>query len=69
MDNEEKRKPGRPKREGASRKTVVALKGSDEWKIWLDGFANHCRLGLADTIEQALLRYAEHQGYERPPKR
>jgi hypothetical protein len=47
----------------------VALKGSTEWKAWLDGFAGHCRLGLADTIEQSLLCYAKEREFRRPPKR
>ncbi len=61
--------PGRPKRSGPIRGTVVALKGSTGWKAWLDGFASHCRLGLADTIEQSLISYAKERDYERPPKR
>jgi hypothetical protein len=48
---------------------VVALKGSAEWKTWLDGFAVHCRLGLADTIEQSLIGYAKTREFGGPPKR
>jgi hypothetical protein len=69
MAEAERKKPGRPKRVGPSRETVVALKGSAEWKAWLDAFAIHCRLGLADTIEQALLYYARERGFDAPPKR
>jgi hypothetical protein len=69
MADPERRKPGRPKRAGPARETVVALKGSTEWKAWLDGFAGHCRLGLADTIEQSLDFYAQQRSYGRPPKR
>ena len=47
----------------------MALKGSAEWKTWLDGFAGHCRLGLADTIEQSLVTYAKERDYLGPPKR
>jgi hypothetical protein len=47
----------------------VALKGTPQWKAWLDGFAGHCRLGLADTIEQSLDCYARERTYPRPPKR
>jgi hypothetical protein len=63
------RKPGRPRGAVPARETVVALKGSPEWKAWLDGFSSHCRLGLADTIEQSLVYYAQERGYRRPPKR
>ncbi|HEV3162756.1 MAG TPA: hypothetical protein VGZ22_01850 [Isosphaeraceae bacterium] len=64
-----RKRPGRPKRAGPARETVVALKGSPEWKAWLDSFAGHCRLGLADTIEQSLLSYSKERGYRGPPKR
>jgi hypothetical protein len=68
--SEAKRKgPGRPKGPGPVRETVVALKGTREWKSWLDGFSGHCRLGLADTIEQSLVTYAQERGYRPPPKR
>jgi hypothetical protein len=62
-------KPGRPKGPGPVRETVVSLKGSPEWKAWLDGFSAHCRLGLADTIEQSLVYYAVERGFLGPPKR
>jgi hypothetical protein len=64
-----KRKRGRPKGDGPVRETVVALKGAAGWKAWLDEFAAHCRLGLADTIEQALLSYAGQREFREPPKR
>jgi hypothetical protein len=54
---------------GPPRETVVTLKGSPEWKAWLDGFAGHCRLGLAATIDQSLLSYARQRSYGGPPKR
>jgi hypothetical protein len=69
MEETERRKRGRPRRTGPARETVVALKGSPEWKTWLDGFAVHCRLGLADTIEQSLMCYADARGFHGPPKR
>lgn len=69
MTGEERRKPGRPRGVGPVRETVVALKGSQEWKSWLDGFAGHCRLGLADTVEQSLLCYAKERKFRGPPKR
>jgi hypothetical protein len=69
MVEPERRKPGRPRRVGPARETVVALKGSTEWKEWLDEFSGHCRLGLADTIEQSLLSYAKERDFRSPPKR
>jgi hypothetical protein len=69
MAKPKRRRPGRPKREAPRRETVVAIKGSTEWKSWLDEFSLHCRLGLSDTIEQSLVYYAEDRGYLNPPKR
>lgn len=51
------------------RGTVLALKGTASWKSWLDGFAAHCHLGLADTVEQSLVSYAKERDYPPPPKR
>jgi hypothetical protein len=69
MSKPEPRRPGRPKCATARRETVVAIKGSTEWKSWLDEFSLHCRLGLSDTIEQSLVYYAQARGYSEPPKR
>jgi hypothetical protein len=69
MEQPIRRKPGRPKGNGPVRETVVALKGCREWKLWLDHFSGHCRLGLADTIEQSLVYYSNERGFKVPPKR
>jgi hypothetical protein len=69
MTEKKRRKPGRPKGTGPVRETVISLKGTPEWKEWLDGFAEHCRLGIADTIEQSLIVYAKEREYGTPPKR
>ncbi len=69
MVKPKRKSSGRPKGAEPVRGTVVALKGSLEWKAWLDSFSGHCRLGLADTIEQSLVYYALERGYRGPPKR
>ena len=69
MPEKKPRKPGRPKGGAPARATVISLKGTPEWKEWLDGFADHCRLGAADTIEQALIVYAKEREYPPPPNR
>ena len=69
MEQPMRRKPGRPKGPGPVRETVVALKGSREWKEWLDRFSGHCRLGLAATIEQSLVYYSAGRGFREPPNR
>ncbi len=68
MTIEGKRPRGRPKGAG-SKPNVVALKGTPEWKAWLTAFSEHCRLTLADTIDQALTEYAVQKGFRPPPRR
>lgn len=69
MADLERRRPGRPKQAGPVRATVIAMRGSIEWKAWLDIFADHCHLGLADTVEQSLLCYAKERNFQGPPNR
>ena len=61
-----KKKPGRPKA-SIRRETVLGLKGTAEWKTWLEEFADHCRLSMADTIDQSLTEHAERKGFRPPP--
>ena len=68
MPEKKQRKPGRPKA-GGPKGNVVALKGTPEWKAWLDAFADHCRLTLAGVIDLAVERLAEEKGFRPPPKR
>ena len=55
--------PSKPKQ------MVVGLRGSPEWKDWLDRFADHCRLNKVDVIDLALVDYAAKMGFEPPPRR
>ena len=62
------KKAGRPKAE-FKRTTIVALKGVPEYKTWLDEFARHSGLSIADTIGMALQDAAQAKGFRMPPKR
>lgn len=68
-----KRRPGRPpkpKHELSRKETVLALKGSEEFRAWLEGLAAHMRLPLSIVMEHALVVYAKQEGYDpEPPKR
>jgi hypothetical protein len=68
MARPKKRAPGRP-RVAVKRESMLNLKGVPDYKAWLDDFAGHCDLSIADTIGQALAYYAEHRGFRPPPKR
>ena len=48
----------------SDRKTIaVTIKGSPEWKDWIDGLARHCRLDVAKVIDLAVVQFARGQGY------
>lgn len=64
----EKRKPGRPK-VTTKRQSIINIKGVPEYKTWLDEFADHVGLSVADTIGMALAGFAEAKGFRTPPKR
>lgn len=49
---------------------VTALKGSAEYAAWLDDLSKHQRLRIAEVVDQALVYYAKHVGFEKsaPPR-
>jgi hypothetical protein len=49
------------------RRTVaVTLKGGPEWKAWLQGLSDHCRLDVAKVIDRSLVEFAKREGYDAP---
>ena len=63
-----KKQVGRP-RSTVKRPTILALRGVAEYKTWLDEFAHHVGLSLADTVGMSLQAFAESKGFRPPPKR
>lgn len=63
---ESRNKGGRPKVPNPKRQ-VISLRGSEEWREWLNGLADHCRIPATALIDVALTRYAKEAGYEEPP--
>lgn len=62
-----KKKQGEPTRPAHP---IFSIRGSSEWKAWVDKLADHVRLRSADLIDQALVEYAKTHGFEeKPPKR
>lgn len=59
----------RPKSPKPPREMVVGMRGSPEWKAWLDELAEHCRLNKVDVIDLALVDYAAKVKFRSPPKR
>jgi hypothetical protein len=50
-------------------RNILVLRGTEEWKVWLDGLATANSAPLTVTVEQALKEYANKIGYSKPPKR
>lgn len=50
-------------------KNVLALKGTEEWKTWLDGFATRKGMPVTVLVDHALRELAKRDGYGDPPSR
>jgi hypothetical protein len=48
---------------------AVTLRGSEPWKAWVEGLANHCRLDVAKVIDRALIDYARKEGFNKEAPR
>lgn len=50
--------------------TVISLKGSGEWREWLQELSSHCRTDAAKVIDAALIDYARTKGFTKkaPPR-
>jgi hypothetical protein len=50
-------------------KNVLALRGTGEWKAWLDGFAVRKGMPVTVLVDHALRELAKRDGYQDPPTR
>ncbi len=48
---------------------AATIRGSAEWKGWLEGLAKAHRQSVAGLIDTALARLAKEIGYKDPPER
>lgn len=56
--------------EPGPRGTVLTIKGTDDWKDWLNGLSDHLRIPTSTIVDLALVRYAKEMGYTKEaPKR
>ena len=52
------------------RKTVLTIKGTDEWRGWLERLGDHLRTPTSTIVDHALVKYAKDVGFtEEAPKR
>jgi hypothetical protein len=65
MGRKKSDKPGSPPRPHA-----VVVKGTLEWKEWIENAAEHCRTNVSSLVDIAVTQYVRAQGYEvKPPPR
>ena len=50
--------------EGKASTIAVTLRGSKEWKAWLESLAKHTRLDVAKVIDRAVIDFAKKEGFE-----
>lgn len=47
--------------------TAIAVRGSLEWREWLERGARHCRLDVAKLVDLSVTKYLRDQGFAEPP--
>lgn len=63
------KKKAEPGPAAARLKNIVVLRGTDEWKAWLDEVAATNSAPLTVTIEQALREFGAKLGVKKAPRR
>lgn len=48
---------------------VIGMRGSEEWKRWLDEYAEFRRMTVVGLIDRLLEEDAEKRGFRHPPRR
>ena len=50
--------------------SVLTIKGTDEWRAWLEELADYLRTPTSTIVDHALVRYAKEMGFPKEaPKR
>jgi hypothetical protein len=63
-------KPDRPRSDWERKPLVVQIRGSLEWKAWVERVAEFDRHSVAEFADRAMAEYAQRIGFaERPPRR
>ena len=54
--------PGQPPRE-----RVLVVRGTEEWKAWLERACVHCRMNASSLADIAIAEYVKAHGFEEAP--
>jgi hypothetical protein len=55
------------KQDPGRRASAVTVKGTDEWKAWLDKAADHCGMTVSGLVDMSVRQFAKKQGFADPP--
>ena len=55
--------------ETTRQKNLVVIRGTEEWKAWLDSLAETNNAPITVTIEQALREMSDRLKHRKPPRR
>lgn len=47
--------------------TAITIRGSKEWREWLERGADHCRTDSSKLLDIAAAQYLKAQGFNEPP--
>jgi hypothetical protein len=61
------RPKAKPDDKPSPRTTAFAIKGSAQWREWVDAGAEFCRTDVSKLIDAALVEYLASRGYQAPP--
>jgi hypothetical protein len=61
--------PGPARRPVPSQPNVITIRGSADWKRWLEAFAAKMRSKPTAVIDLALAKLAQQEGFSEPPPR
>lgn len=62
-----KRKAETKKAAGVQRATVLTIRGTDEWRAWVERLAKHARSSVSTLVDHALAEFAANHSFEEPP--
>lgn len=53
--------------EPSRRSTVLTIRGTDEWREWLERAARHSRMTVSTFVDLAVAKLASENGFAEPP--
>jgi hypothetical protein len=62
------KKKAKPKESADERVAVIVLKGSPEYREWLNGISQETLIPVSAIVRDALAKWAKHRGHSDPPE-